>query len=210
MAAGEVRELPIILKADVGGSAEVLRDTLEKLSTDKVTIRVIHSGVGAINESDVDLAAASNAIVIGFNVRPERNASATAEQENVDIRLHTIIYELVDEMKKAMVGLLAPVFKEIFRGKAEVRETFRVTKVGLVAGCQVTDGNITRDSQVRILRDNVVVFTGKIGSLRRFKDDVSEVRNGMECGITIDNFSDIKQGDVMEAYTMQRVAQEVA
>ena len=210
MAAGEVRELPIILKADVGGSAEVLRDTLERLSTDKVTIRVIHSGVGAINESDVDLAAASNAIVVGFNVRPERNASATAEQESVDIRLHTIIYELVDEMKKAMTGLLAPVFKEIFRGKAEVRETFRVTKVGLVAGCQVTDGNITRDSQVRILRDNVVVFTGKIGSLRRFKDDVSEVRNGMECGITIDNFGDIKQGDVMEAYVMQRVAPEAA
>ena len=210
MAAGEVRELPIILKADVGGSAEVLRDTLERLSTDKVTIRVIHSGVGAINESDVDLAAASNAIVVGFNVRPERNASATAEQENVDIRLHTIIYELVDEMKKAMTGLLAPVFKEIFRGKAEVKDTFRVTKVGLVAGCQVSDGNIPRDSQVRILRDNVVVFTGKIGSLRRFKDDVSEVRNGMECGITIDNFSDIKQGDVIEAFVMQRVAPEAA
>ena len=210
MAAGEVRELPIILKADVGGSAEVLRDTLERLSTDKVTIRVIHSGVGAINESDVDLAAASNAIVVGFNVRPERNAAATAEQENVDIRLHTIIYELVDEMKKAMTGLLAPVFREIFRGKAEVKDTFRVTKVGLVAGCQVSDGNIPRDSQVRILRDNVVVFTGKIGSLRRFKDDVSEVRNGMECGITIDNFSDIKQGDVIEAFVMQRVAPEAA
>ncbi len=211
MAAGDVAELPIILtKADVGGSAEVLRDTLERLSTDKVTIRVIHSGVGAINESDVDLAAASNAIVIGFNVRPERNASATAEQEDVDIRLHTIIYELVDEIKKAMTGLLAPVFKEIFKGKAEVRETFRVSKVGIVAGCIVQDGTITRDSQVRILRDNVVVFTGKIGSLRRFKDDVSEVRSGMECGITIDNFNDVKQGDVMEAYTMQRVAPEAA
>jgi translation initiation factor IF-2 len=210
MAAGDVAELPIILKADVGGSAEVLRDTLERLSTDKVTIRVIHSGVGAINESDVDLAAASNAIVIGFNVRPERNALATAEQEDVDIRLHTIIYELVDEIKKAMTGLLAPVFKEIFKGKAEVRETFRVSKVGIVAGCLVQEGTITRDSQVRILRDNVVVFTGKIGSLRRFKDDVSEVRSGMECGITIDNFNDVKQGDVMEAYTMQRVAQEVA
>jgi translation initiation factor IF-2 len=135
---------------------------------------------------------------------------ATAEQEDVDIRLHTIIYELVDEIKKAMTGLLAPVFKEIFKGKAEVRETFRVSKVGIVAGCLVQDGTITRDSQVRILRDNVVVFTGKIGSLRRFKDDVSEVRSGMECGITIDNFNDVKQGDVMEAYTMQRVAQEVA
>jgi translation initiation factor IF-2 len=209
MAAGDVAELPIILKADVGGSAEVLRDTLERLSTDKVTIRVIHSGVGAINESDVDLAAASNAIVIGFNVRPERNALATAEQEDVDIRLHTIIYELVDEIKKAMTGLLAPVFKEIFKGKAEVRETFRVSKVGIVAGCLVQDGTITRDSQVRILRDNVVVFTGKIGSLRRFKDDVSEVKTNQECGITLDNYSDVKQGDIIEAFVTERVATEV-
>jgi hypothetical protein len=135
MAAGEVKELPIILKADVGGSAEVLRDTLEKLSTDKVTIRVLRAGVGAINESDVDLAVASNAIVVGFNVRPERNAAAAAEQEKVDVRLHTIIYELIDEMKKAMSGLLAPVYKEIYRGRAEVREVFRVSKVGAVAGC---------------------------------------------------------------------------
>ncbi len=150
MAAGEIKELPIILKADVSGSAEVLRDTLEKLSTDKVTIRVIHAGVGAINESDVQLAAASNAIIIGFSVRPERNAAAAAEQEKVDIRLHTIIYEVVDEMKKAMAGLLAPVFKEVYRGKAEIREVFRVSKVGTVAGCLVLDGNITRDSQVRV------------------------------------------------------------
>ena len=210
MAAGEVKELPVILKADVSGSAEVLRDTLERLSTDKVTIRVIRSGVGAINESDVQLAAASNAIVIGFNVRPERNAAAAADQEKVDIRLHTIIYEIVDEMKKAMQGLLAPVFKEIYRGKAEVREVFRVSKVGVVAGCLVMDGNITRDSQMRILRDNVVVHSGKVGSLRRFKDDVSEVRAGMECGITVDNFTDVKQGDVIEAFIMQRVAVEAA
>jgi len=208
MAAGDVQELPIILKADVSGSAEVLRDTLEKLSTDKVTIRVIHSGVGAINESDVQLAAASNAIVIGFSVRPERNAAAAAEQEKVDIRLHTIIYEVVDEMKKAMAGMLAPVFKEIYRGKAEIREVFRVSKVGMVAGCLVMDGHITRDSQMRIVRDNIVVHTGKIGSLRRFKDDVSEVRAGMECGITLDNFSDVKQGDLIEAFVMQRVANE--
>ncbi len=205
MAAGEVKELPIILKADVSGSAEVLRDTLERLSTDKVAIRVIHSGVGAINESDVQLAAASNAIVIGFSVRPERNAAAAAEQEKVDIRLHTIIYEIVDEMKKAMAGLLAPVFKEIYRGKAEIREVFRVSKVGVVAGCLVMDGTITRDAQMRITRDNIVVHTGKVGSLRRFKDDVSEVRAGMECGITIENFGDVRQGDVMEAFTMQRV-----
>ncbi len=210
MAAGEVEELPIILKTDVGGSAEVLRDTLEKLSNDKVLIRVIRSGVGAISESDVQLAAASNAIVVGFNVRPERNAAAAAEQEKVDIRLHTIIYELIDEMKKAMAGLLAPVYKEIYRGKAEIREVFRVSKVGAVAGCLVIDGNIPRDSQLRVLRDNVVVHSGKIGSLRRFKDDVSEVRSGMECGITIENFNDVKQGDVIEAFAMQRVANEAA
>ncbi len=210
MAAGEVKELPIILKADVGGSAEVLRDTLEKLSNDKVTIRVLRAGVGAINESDVDLAVASNAIVVGFNVRPERNASAAAEREKVDVRMHTIIYELVDEMKKAMSGLLAPVFKEIYKGRAEVREVFRVSKVGAVAGCLVIDGNIPRDAQIRLLRDNTVAHTGKIGSLRRFKDDVSEVRAGMECGITIDNFNDIHQGDVIEAFSMQRVANEAA
>jgi len=210
MAVGEIKELPLILKADVSGSAEVLRDTLEKLSTDKVTIRVIHAGVGAINESDVALAAASNAIIIGFNVRPERNAAAAAEQEKVDVRMHTIIYEVNDEMKKAMAGLLAPVFKELYKGKAEIREVFRVSKVGTVAGCLVMDGNITRDSQMRIVRDNIVIHTGKIGSLRRFKDDVSEVRAGMECGITLDNFNDVKQGDVIEAFVMQRVANEAA
>ena len=208
MAAGEVQELPIILKADVSGSAEVLSDTLERLSTPKVTIRVIRSGVGAINESDVQLAAASNAIIIGFNVRPERNAAAAAEQEKVDMRLHTIIYEIMDEIKKAMAGMLAPVYKEIYRGKAEIREVFKVSKVGTVAGCLVMDGQITRDSQMRITRDNIVVHTGKIGSLRRFKDDVSEVRAGMECGITLDNFGDVKQGDTIEAFVMQRVVTE--
>ncbi len=209
MKAGEVKELPIIIKTDVGGSAEVLTETLQKLSNDKVKVRVIHSGVGAINESDILLASASNAIVIGFNVRPDRKAQATAEQEKVDVRLHTIIYNLTDEMKKAMSGLLAPVFKEVYRGKAEVRETFRISKVGAVAGCQVTDGSIQRDSECRVLRDNVVVHTGKIGSLRRFKDDVSEVKNGMECGITLANFSDLKQGDIIEAFATERVATEV-
>jgi translation initiation factor IF-2 len=209
MKAGEVKELPIILKADVGGSAEVLTETLQKLSNDKVKVRVIHSGVGAINESDILLASASNAIVIGFNVRPDRKAQATAEQEKVDVRLHTIIYNLTDEMKKAMSGLLAPVFKEVYRGKAEVRETFRISKVGAVAGCQVIDGSIPRDSECRVLRDNVVVHTGKIGSLRRFKDDVSEVKIGMECGITLANFADLKQGDIIEAYATERVATEV-
>jgi translation initiation factor IF-2 len=210
MAAGEIKELPLILKADVSGSSEVLRDTLEKLSTDKVTVRVLRAGVGAINESDVLLAAASNAIVIGFNVRPERNAAAAAEQEKVDIHLHTIIYEVVDQIKKAMSGLLAPVYKEVYKGRAEVRETFKVSKIGTVAGSLVLDGSITRDASVRVLRDNVVVHTGKVGSLRRFKDDVSEVRSGMECGITLENFNDVHTGDVIEAYVLQRVAVEVA
>ena len=207
--AGEFKELPIILKTDVGGSAEVLTDTLQKLSNDKVKIRVLHSGVGAINESDVLLASASDAIIIGFNVRPERNAAALAEQEKVDIRLHTIIYNLTDEIKRAMTGLLEPVFREVYRGKAEVRETFRITKVGNVAGCLVQDGTITRDSEVRLLRDNVVIYTGKVSSLRRFKDDVSEVKTGMECGITLENFGDIKQSDVIEAFVTERVASEV-
>jgi translation initiation factor IF-2 len=208
MREGEIKELPIIIKTDVGGSAEVLSETLQKLTNDKVTIRVIRSGVGAINESDVLLASAGNAIIIGFNVRPERNAAALAEQEKVDMRLHTIIYNVTDEIKKAMVGLLAPVFKEVYRGKAEVRDTFRITKVGNVAGCLVIDGNIARDSEVRVLRDNVVVHTGRIGSLRRFKDDVSEVKSGMECGITLASFADVKQGDVLEAFNTERVAHE--
>jgi translation initiation factor IF-2 len=209
MQAGDVKELPIIIKTDVGGSAEVLSETLQKLSNEKVKIRVIHSGVGAINESDVLLASASNAIIIGFNVRPERNATSLAEQEKVDVRLHTIIYNLTDEIKRAMTGLLEPVFKEVYKGKAEVRETFRISKVGNVAGCQVLDGIITRDSEVRLLRDNVVVHTGKVGSLRRFKDDVSEVKSGMECGITLDNYGDVKQGDIIEAFVTERVATEV-
>ena len=207
--AGEVKELPIILKTDVAGSAEVLTDTLQKLSNDKVKVRVLHSGVGAITETDVLLASASNAVVVGFNVRPERSASALAEQEKVDIRLHTIIYNLTDEIKRAMSGMLEPVYREVYKGRAVVREVFRVTKVGMVAGCLVQDGSLTRDSEVRLLRDNVVIHTGKIGSLRRFKDDVAEVKNGFECGVTIENFSDVKQGDVIEAFVTERVASEV-
>ncbi len=209
MEAGEIKELPIIIKTDVGGSAEVLSETLQKLSNDKVKVRILHAGVGAINESDVLLASTSNAIIIGFNVRPERKAEALAEQEGVDVRLHTIIYNLTDEIKRAMSGLLAPVFKEVYKGKAEVRETFRITKVGNVAGCQVLDGSISGKSEVRLLRDNVVVYTGKIGSLRRFRDDVSEVKSGMECGITLENYADIKQGDIIEAFVTERVANEV-
>jgi len=209
MEAGEVKELPLIIKTDVGGSAEVLTETLQKLSNEKVKVRILHAGVGAINESDVLLASTSNAIIIGFNVRPEKKAETLAEQEKVEIRLHTIIYNLSDEIKRAMTGLLEPVFKEVYKGKAEVRDTFRITKVGNVAGCQVVDGSITSKSEVRLLRDNVVVHTGKIGSLRRFKDDVSEVKSGMECGITIENFPDVKQGDVIEAFVTERVATEV-
>jgi len=209
MEAGEVKELPLVIKSDVGGSAEVLTETLQKLSNDKVRVRVIHSGVGAINESDVLLASTANAIIIGFNVRPERKAEATAEQEKVEIRLHTIIYNLTDEMKRAMTGLLEPVFREVYKGRAEVRETFRISKVGNVAGCIVQDGSIASRSDARLLRDNVVVYTGKIGSLRRFKDDVSEVKSGMECGITLDNYSDVKQGDIIEAFAAERVASEV-
>jgi translation initiation factor IF-2 len=202
------KELNIILKADVGGSVEVLGDLLTKLSNDKVRLKVLRSGVGAITESDVLLASASNAIIIGFNVRPERKAQELAEQEKVDIRLHSIIYELQDEIKRAMTGLLEPTIKETYQGRAQVKETFRIPKVGTIAGCSVTDGFIKRDSEVRLLRDNNVVFTGKVGSLRRFKDDASEVRNGMECGISIANSGDIKVGDVIEAFVTEKVAAE--
>jgi translation initiation factor IF-2 len=202
------KELNIILKADVGGSVEVLGDLLTKLSNDKVRLKVLRSGVGAITESDVLLASASNAIIIGFNVRPERKAQELAEQEKVDIRLHSIIYELQDEIKRAMTGLLEPTIKETYQGRALVKETFRIPKVGTIAGCSVTDGIIKRDSEVRLLRDNNVVFTGKVGSLRRFKDDASEVRNGMECGISISNYGDIKAGDVIEAFVTEKVAAE--
>jgi translation initiation factor IF-2 len=209
MEAGEVKDLNIILKTDVGGSAEVLTDTLQKLSNDKVRIRVLRAGVGAITESDVLLASTSNGVVIGFNVRPERNAEAVAEEEKVDIRLHTIIYNLTDEIKLAMTGLLAPVFKEVYQGKAEVRDTFRISKVGMVAGCFVQDGQLKRGNNIRLLRDNVVVHTGKVGSLRRFKDDVNEVRSGMECGVTLENYGDIKAGDIIEAFVTEKVAPEV-
>ncbi len=211
IAEGGMKELPVIVKADVQGSAEVLGDTLTKLSDEKVKVRIIHSGVGAINESDVLLASASNAIVIGFNVRPDRNASDVADREKVDIRLHSVIYNVVDEMKKAMTGLLDPTFKEVRLGTAEVRETFKVPKFGTIGGCMVTDGRIIRsgDAQARLIRDNVVVYEGKIGSLRRFKDDVSEVKTGFECGIGFEKFNDLKVGDIIEAFTVERVATAV-
>jgi translation initiation factor IF-2 len=207
IAGGDVKELPIIIKADVQGSAEVLADTLTKMSDEKVKIRIIHSGVGAINESDVLLASASNAIVIGFSVRPDRNAAGVAEREHVDLRLHSIIYNVIDEMKKAMAGLLEPTFKEVRLGMAEVREVFRVPKIGSIAGCMVTEGTVKRsgDAQARLLRDHVVAFTGKIGSLRRFKDDAAEVKAGFECGIGLERFNDIKVGDTIEVFVVERV-----
>ena len=208
IAEGGMKELPIIVKADVQGSSEVLGDTLTKLSDEKVKVRIIHSGVGAINESDVLLATASNAIIIGFNVRPDRNAADVADREKVDIRLHSVIYNVVDEMKKAMTGLLDPTFKEVRIGSAEVRETFRTPKFGTIAGCLVTDGRITRsgDTQARLVRDGAVVHEGKIGSLRRFKDDVSEVKAGFECGIGFERYNDIKVGDMIEVFVNERVA----
>jgi translation initiation factor IF-2 len=207
IAEGGMKELPLIVKADVQGSAEVLADTLGKLSDEKVKIRIIHAGVGAVNESDVLLASASGAIIIAFNVRPDRNAEEIAARERVDIRQHSVIYNVTDEMKKAMTGLLDPTFKEVRIGIAEVRDIFKVPKFGTIAGCLVREGRITRagDTQARLLRDNVVVHEGKIGSLRRFKDDVSEVRAGFECGIGFDKFNDLKVGDVIEVFAMERV-----
>jgi translation initiation factor IF-2 len=207
--AGDVKELPIVLKADVQGSTEVLTDTLGRLSNAKVKVIIVRSGAGAISESDVLLAATANAIIIGFNVRPERSASVLADREKVDIRLYTVIYELVDEIRKAMAGLLEPIVKETFQGRAEVLDTFRVSKVGSIAGCVIQEGRVTRTSEVRLLRDNVVVYTGKVSSLRRFKDEASEVRTGQECGIGLDNFNDVKKGDVIEAFSSEKVAQEI-
>jgi translation initiation factor IF-2 len=203
-----MKELNVILKADVQGSVEVLGDLLGRLSNDRVRLKLLRSGIGAITETDVLLASASNAIIIGFNVRPERKAQELADQEKVDIRLHSIIYELQDEIKRAMTGLLEPTIKETYQGRAEVQETFRIPKVGTIAGCRVTDGLIKRDSEVRLLRDDVVVFKGKVASLRRFKDDASQVTSGMECGISIANYGDIKAGDVIEAFVTERIAAE--
>ena len=201
--AGEVKELPIVLKADVQGSVEVLNEVLPKLSTDDVKIKIIHSSVGAVTETDVLLASASNAVIIAFNVRPDRKASDLAQQEKVEIRTHSVIYELTEELQKALTGLLEPVYKEVHLGRAEVRNTFRIKGVGMVAGCYVTDGTIRRDAELRLVRDGVVVYTGKVSSLKRFKDDASEVRSGFECGLGIANFNDVKVGDVVEFFTVE-------
>jgi translation initiation factor IF-2 len=195
-----------VLKADVQGSVEVLRDAIEKLSTSKVRVRVLHSAVGAVSTNDVLLAAASRAIVVGFNIRPEKNASELAEKEQIEIRLYTVIYALLDELKMAMTGLLEPTFKEVQRGRAEVREIFKVPKIGTIAGCHVIEGVIPRSSSVRLLRDNRVIHEGKISSLKRFKDDASEVRSGFDCGIGLERFQDLKPGDIIEAFVKEEVA----
>jgi translation initiation factor IF-2 len=204
---GSVKELSLVIKADVQGSSEALATAIEKLPTEAVKIRVIHNGVGGITESDVLLAAASNAIIIGFNIRPEPKASDLAEKEHVDVRLYTIIYNALNDIKAAMEGLLEPTLKERVLGRAEVRQVFTVSKAGTIAGSYVIDGTITRASAgVRVIRDNVVVYQGRLGSLRRFKDDVREVQQGYECGIAVENFSDIKSGDVIEAYAIDKIA----
>jgi len=204
--AGELKELPVVVKADVQGSVEVLNEMLPKLSNDQVKLKVIHASVGAVTETDVLLASASNAVIVAFNVRPERKASDLAQREGVDIRMHTIIYELLDELKKAVSGLLSPVIKETYLGRAEVRDTFRVKGVGMIAGCSVQDGILKRDADVRVLRDNVVIYTGRISSLRRFKEDANEVRQGFECGVGVSNFSDVKVGDILECFKMEKTA----
>jgi translation initiation factor IF-2 len=207
--AGDTKELRIVIKADVQGSAEALADALSRLSADEVRLNVLHSSVGGITESDVMLASASNAVVIGFNVRPEAKASAAAEREGVDVRLYEIIYDAINDVRDAMEGLLEPTYKEKVLGRAEVRNTFNIPGIGLIAGCYVTDGKITRNAQARLVRDSIVVHNGKVGSLKRFKDDAREVQTGYECGIGLDNFSDVKVGDIIEAYEMEQVARRL-
>jgi translation initiation factor IF-2 len=204
--AGDVKELGIVIKADVQGSVEVLSEMLPKLSNDQVKLKIIGSGVGAVTENDVLLASASGAIIIAFGIRPDRKAAEMAQQEHVDIRSHTIIYEVSDELKKAMEGLLAPVIQETYVGRAEVRNTFRVKGAGTVAGCYVVDGVLKRDAQIRVLRDGAVVYTSKLSSLKRFKDDASEVRTGFECGAGIANFNDVKVGDVLECFQVTKLS----
>ncbi|MBZ0252786.1 MAG: translation initiation factor IF-2, partial [Candidatus Methylomirabilis sp.] len=209
MQAGEKLNLGVIVKADVQGSVEAVAEALRKLSTDKVELKVIHAAAGGITESDVNLAASANAIVIGFHVRPEPKVAALAEREKVEIRLYQIIYDAVDDVKSAMEGMLAPTIKEVFLGRAQVRDTFSIPRIGVIAGSYVTDGKIERNSRVRLIRDSVQIYEGKLGSLRRFKDDVREVAQGYECGIGLENFNDVKVGDVIESFTTEEVKTEL-
>lgn len=207
IAIGDFQELNVIIKGDVDGSIEALSDSLLKLSTDKIQVNVIHKSVGQISESDVMLAAASDAIIVGFQVRPSINARKIAEREEIDIRLYSIIYAAIDEIKTAMEGMLAAKIEERVTATLEIRETFKISKVGTIAGCMVLDGKINRNHKVRIIRDGIVVYTGLLGSLKRFKDDVKDVSKGYECGLNIENFNDIKDGDIIEAYEEVEVKQ---
>jgi len=206
IAQGHVKDLPVLLKADVHGSIEALQKVLSDLPSDKIKITVLRASTGAISQADVLLASASNALIVGFNVRPDRAATDLARQEKIEIRCYTVIYDMVNEMTQAMIGMLEPDEKETVLGQAQVRELFKVPKIGIIAGCYVNDGKVTRSAQVRLLRDNVVIHTGKVSSLRRFKDDASEVKQGYECGIGIENYNDLKTDDVIEFFVMEKVA----
>jgi translation initiation factor IF-2 len=199
-----VKEVNIIVKGDVQGSVEALKEALSGIPSQEVKVKIIHSGVGAVTESDVMLASASKALIIGFNVRPTPKAAQVAEQEKVDIRVYSIIYEAIENVRKAMEGLLAPIERESIVGRAEVRQTFSVPKIGMVAGCHVVSGKIERSNQVRLLRDNVMVYQGKIISMKRFKDDIKEAHEGYECGLVLENYRDVKVGDVIEAFTIEQ------
>jgi len=209
IALGDFKELNIILKGDVDGSVEALTDSFQKLSTDEIHINIIHKAVGAITESDVLLASASDAIIIGFNVRPTGNARQIADKEEIDIRNYSIIYDAINDLKDAMEGMLSPVFKEEVSGNAEIRETFKISKVGTIAGCMVTDGKIFKNSIIRIIREGVVVNSGKLAALKRFKDDAKEVSKGYECGIQVKNYNDIKIGDIIEAYSEVEIKKKI-
>ena len=205
MQEGEMKELPLIVKADVQGSAEAVKASLEKISNEEVRVKVIHAGVGAINESDILLASTAGAIIVGFNVRPDSAAAANGQRLGVDMRFYRVIYDAIDEIEAAMKGMLAPKYEEVVIGHAEVRMTYKVSSVGTIAGCMVKDGKVTRDAQVRVLRDNIVIHEGEIGSLQRFKDAVKEVAAGYECGMSVSKYNDIKEGDIFECFTMQEV-----
>ena len=200
-----MKELPLIVKADVQGSAEAVKASLEKLTNEEVRVRVIHTGVGAINESDILLASTAGAIIVGFNVRPDAAAQASGQRANVDMRFYRVIYDAIDEIEAAMKGMLAPKYEEVVIGHAEVRMTYKVSAIGTIAGCMVKDGKVTRDAQVRVLRDNIVIHEGEVGSLQRFKDPAKEVTAGYECGMSILKFNDIREGDIFECFTMQEV-----
>ena len=209
LAIGDFKELNLIVKGDVDGSIEALSDSLIKLSTEEIQVNIIHKAIGQISESDVLLATASDAIILGFQVRPSLQARKLAEKEEIDIRLYSVIYKAIEEIKDAMEGMLSPDIEESITGSVEVRETFKISKVGTIAGCFVTEGTISRNSQIRLIREGIVIYTGTLGSLKRFKDDVKEVKNGYECGLNIEKYNDIKVGDIVEAFEEVEVARKL-